>query len=289
MVDLKDSGTMENEMIALVSSGVVYTFADIQKLYNENRNKFPAYNRSFKKFLRKLLELGLAERHILDEEGYQKKTVFTFGDFDSYECISKINKNAYFSHHTALFMNSMTEQIPKTAYVSYELSQTKITVTRPELKQENIDKVFSAPPREARYYLFNRRQVILHASKFNGYTGVIKNSNGTFFQTDPERSLIDSVVRPYFSGGIFNVLNVFIENRERYSISKIVNYLKALNYIYPYHQAIGFLLEKAGFPEKDLALFENMGIKHKFYIDYEISDRSLSKRWNLIYPSAFDE
>ncbi|HPV21739.1 MAG TPA: hypothetical protein PK102_08915, partial [bacterium] len=64
---------------------------------------------------------------------------------------------------------------------------------------------------------------------------------------------------------------------------------KALNYIYPYHQAIGFLLEKAGFPEKDLALFENMGIKHKFYIDYEISDRSLSKRWNLIYPSAFDE
>ena len=287
MVDLIDSGTMEKEMISLVSNDSVYTLADVQKLYDNNRKKFPDCSRSFKKFLRRLLELGLTERHILNEEGYQKRTVFTFGDFDSLECISKIDKNAYFSHHTALFLNNMTQQIPKTAYVSYELSKTKNS--RAILKQENIDKVFSAPPREARYYTFNRRPVILHASKYNGLTGVVKNSGGDFYQTDPERTMIDSVVRPHFSGGIFNVLNVFIENREKYSVRKIRDYLKTLNYIYPYHQAIGFLLEKAGYSEKELSVFENMGIKNRFYLDYKIKNRFFSEKWNLIYHSEFDE
>lgn len=286
MVDLIDSGTMEKEMTALVSIDSVYTLADMQKLFDDNGKKFPDYGRSFKKFLRRLLELGLTERHILDEEGYQKKTVFTFGDFDNLECIGRIGKNAYFSHHTALFLNNLTQQIPKTAYVSYELSKTKNS--RITLKQENIDKVFSAPPREARYYTFNRRPVILHASKFNGLTGVVKNSGGKFYQTDPERTLIDSVVRPHFSGGIFNVMNVFIENRGKYSVGKIGDYIKALDYIYPYHQAIGFLLEKAGYPEKELSIFKDMGIKNRFYLDYEIKDRSFSEKWNLIYPSAFD-
>jgi len=286
MTDPVDTQTSENSLLSLISEGGVYMLADMQKLFDDNRKKFPDYSRSFKKFLRRLLELGLTERHILDEEGYQKRTVFTFGVFDSLECIVRIEKYAYFSHHTALFLNNMTQQIPKTAYVSYELSETK--KRNSVLKQENIDKVFSAQPREARYFTFNRRPVLLHASRYTGRLGIKENSNGKYFHTDPERTLIDSVVRPHFSGGIFNVLNVFLENRDNYSAVRIAEYLKRLDYIYPYHQAIGFLLEKAGHSEKELSLFEEMGTGNRFYLDYEIADRSFSQRWNLIYPSAFD-
>ncbi|HPS31442.1 MAG TPA: hypothetical protein PLZ43_14400, partial [bacterium] len=75
---------------------------------------------------------------------------------------------------------------------------------------------------------------------------------------------------------------------DNYSAVRIAEYLKRLDYKYPYHQAIGFLLEKAGHSEKELSLFEEMGTGNRFYLDYEIADRSFSQRWNLIYPSAFD-
>ncbi|HQM85588.1 MAG TPA: hypothetical protein PLD55_12990, partial [bacterium] len=55
---------------------------------------------------------------------------------------------------------------------------------------------------------------------------------------------------------------------------------------YPYHQVLGFLLERSGAPEEQLSLFENIGVRYRFYLDREITEPVLSKRWNLIYPET---
>ena len=66
---------------------------------------------------------------------------------------------------------------------------------------------------------------------------------------------------------------------------KLESYLTELNFIYPYHQVIGFYLEKAGYGTKVLKLFEKE-TPFKFYLTYNIRSKEFSPKWNLYYPKG---
>ena len=59
-----------------------------------------------------------------------------------------------------------------------------------------------------------------------------------------------------------------------------------MDFIYPYHQAIGFYMEKAGYEESDFAPLAEMEQKFRFYLSYNIRFKELSDRWNLYYPKG---
>jgi predicted transcriptional regulator of viral defense system len=286
----KDTGIkmVEKKIVSFISKSSVYTVSDLRKIFKDKRKEWSLPDSmNFQGFLEELKSAGLAERRFLDYNGLPFKTLYTLGDFDHFECACKLYKNAYLSHHTALFMNNLTEQIPKTIYVSYELSP-KTGGTDKKLSQKDIDRSFAKPVREPQSFSFLRQEIVVHASKYNGNIGIVPHNTGNFSFTDTERTLIDSVVRPELSGGVFNVLNVFTENRGGYSPEKLRSYLSKLNYTYPYHQAIGFYLERAGFSDAELSKFEDPGIRYKFYLDRDIISGSFSKRWNLVYPSEIE-
>ncbi len=68
-----------------------------------------------------------------------------------------------------------------------------------------------------------------------------------FSYTSLERTLIDITVRPNYAGGAFAVLDAYRQAIERNLISsnKLVVVFNSIPFIYPYHQAIGFYLERA--------------------------------------------
>ena len=106
--------------------------------------------------------------------------------------------------------------------------------------------------------------------------------------TDIERTLIDITVRPIYSGGIHEVLAAFKKAAKIVSINKLTAQLKTLDYIYPYHQAIGFYLEKAGnYKDTQIELLKDFDFNYDFYLDHATEEVEYSKEWKLYYPKNF--
>ena len=78
----------------------------------------------------------------------------------------------------------------------------------------------------------------------------------TLDSTDLERTLIDIVVRPAYAGGLLNVMEVYKKVAHTVDIAHLTDLLRTLNYLYPYAQSIGFLLERAGRSANELKKLE---------------------------------
>jgi predicted transcriptional regulator of viral defense system len=106
--------------------------------------------------------------------------------------------------------------------------------------------------------------------------------------TSLERTLIDIVTRPDYAGGVQEIINAYKGAKGKVSTSRIIATLRKFDYMYPYHQAIGFYLERAGYDEKVLARFDKLDKKCDFYLTYQMKDKNYSNRWKVYYPAYLD-
>jgi len=102
--------------------------------------------------------------------------------------------------------------------------------------------------------------------------------------TSLERTLIDITVRPAYSGGVSTVLRAFKLARNRTSVTKLIALLNKFNYIYPYHQSIGFYLKHAGYTEADQLLAKLDGVKFDFYLCHGLKDPAFDPDWRVFFP-----
>jgi len=116
--------------------------------------------------------------------------------------------------------------------------------------------------------------------------GEASYSGETLPATMVERTLIDVAVRPVYAGGPAEVLRVYRNARDIVSVELLAATLDRLEYIYPYEQAIGFYLERAGYPEPELKRLERTPFKFDFYLTNQIKKRAYSERWRLFYPEG---
>ena len=107
--------------------------------------------------------------------------------------------------------------------------------------------------------------------------------------TKLERTLIDLAVRPQYGGGVSQVLHAFRTARGRASSNVIAATLKKLEFTYPFFQAIGFYMERAGFPAAGLdllrAAFPEM--RFDFYLTGNMGPVDYEKSWRLYIPKGF--
>lgn len=269
----------------------VYTFTDVEKILIELKLvlALPSITTTndFIKFL--------ADKKILSEVKieFPKKNTYRYlkGDISIYELAASLDKDAYFSHYSAMFMHNLTDNIPKNVFINKE--QKNKTINEDViLHQSSIDRAFSNQMRTtnqiAKVESYNCNIYLLNGKNVDRL-GVIDHelSEGIHIPiTDIERTLIDITVRPNYAGGVQEVLGAYIAAKDRVSINRLVSLLKKIKYIYPYHQAIGFYLEKAGYKESVLKLLEKLGIEHNFYLTYQIKEKDFSDRWKLYFPKG---
>ncbi|MFO7915084.1 MAG: hypothetical protein R6U43_05275 [Candidatus Krumholzibacteriales bacterium] len=219
---------------------------------------------------------------------YRPSTIYSWGDVSEYQLYLSLKPNSYFSHYTAMYLHNLTDQIPKNVYINSE--QSPKPQQRGKLLQANINKAFSRPQRTTNNITtYNEHKIYMLSGKYTDNLGVTKlktEDNGNITVTNIERTLIDIVVRPIYSGGIYEVLNAYKAAKGKVSINKIVAYLSKLKYKYPYHQSIGFLLETTLYDESKIELLMDFDISNKFYLSHQMKDKAFSEKWQLYYPKG---
>ena len=214
------------------------------------------------------------------------KTIYAWDTNDEYTIVSALKSKSYFTHYSALYLHQLTLQIPKVFYLNSE--RLPANLENGTLSQETIDRAFAKEQRKTKQVLsYGEKLIYLLNGKYTGNLGVITESTDEkhFHYTDIERTLIDIAVRPAYAGGVFEVIEAYRNSKELVKVEKLKKYLIKLNFLYPYHQVIGFYLQVSGYDNPSLDLFTEK-MEFDFYLTYGMRSKEYSSRWRLYYPKG---
>ena len=199
----------------------------------------------------------------------------------------------YLSHFSALYLHELTNHRPEEYYLSKEITGRIPVHSKEKIIEKIRQAFFKAPRKTSKYLTYQKTKIILLEKQDLGKIGVKKKSLkvGEKRQikiscTSLERTLIDSVISPHYSGGIKTVISAF--SKARININQLYKIYKAYSPYYPYWQSIGFLLYKLKKPDvskKWLQYFSSPKIV--FYLDKNFNENWVyDSKWKVYYPKG---
>jgi hypothetical protein len=183
-------------------------------------------------------------------------------------------------------LHALSDPGEQVVYVNQE--QSAKPAPTGSLTQSAIDRAFQNRARASQYiFRHGSTKFVLLSGKQSGNLGVIPmpDETGTPYPTTHlERTLIDITVRPAYAGGVAAVLEAYRQAHRRLSIPTLVDTLARLDYVYPFHQAIGFYLERAGTTQEETAPLRALGLEYDFYLVNQIEKAARDATWRIYYP-----
>jgi hypothetical protein len=215
---------------------------------------------------------------------YEELSRFLTASATPYDVAVSLRQGSYLSHQSALELHGIGGAQHSRIFVNKEQSpkpQTEVT------SQESIDRAFAnAQRRSKNVYTSTVGVFVLLSGKYTGRLGVETRQNVPV--TILERTLIDTAVRPYYAGGPGNVLKAYKAAADRLSVPTLTELLQKMSFAYPYHQSIGFYLQRAGVPGSQLEPLRQLGLRFKFYLDYGEKALDYDDYWRVYYPRTLE-
>jgi predicted transcriptional regulator of viral defense system len=205
----------------------------------------------------------------------------------TFDVAATLRPKGYFSHATAVFAHGLTEQIPQTIYLNDEQSQKPAPAGG--LTQASLDRAFRSRQRVSKFaFVYDRSRIVILNGKQTGSLGVVSMDLGgsEHAVTNLERTMIDIAVRPVYGGGVYEILAAYRAALDRIEINRIVEYLDSLGYLYPYHQAIGFYLKRAGASAAVTKPLRELGLDFDFHLVHGLKKSVLDPSWRVHIPEG---
>jgi hypothetical protein len=274
----------------------VFKQSDLARILAENRSFWRlARGTTTQDFIQFLLKSSKLSKIVFPfPSPYNRETRYAWGDIPIPEVMLSLKPHCHFSHYTAVQIHGLTEQVPKTAYLNFE--QPLASNSTGELSQGSIDAAFKRRVRVTSYIAeTDDFRVCLINGKNTGYLGVQDDVPSQNYDrripnlrvTNVERTLIDIAVRPVYSGGVDEVLKAYRLAQEKVSVNRLAAMLQKLGYIYPYHQVVGFYLERAGYRSHLLDLLRRFPMQFDFYLTHQMHETDYVAAWRLHVPKGF--
>ena len=240
-----------------------FSKSELEELLSENRTFWRLAQKTtviqFVQFLEKNANL---QSHCLKFP--RPITRYSMGEIGPFELVQSIEEKGYFSHYTAMSFHGLTEQLPKAIYFNIE---QRLRPGGGELTQAGINRSFATECRTTN-----------NIATFREHTIHLLNGGNTD----------QLVVRAVYSGGIAEVAKAYTEAADRVSINRLCAYLRQIGYTYPYHQSIGYYLERSGkYKPSQISQLEEFEIEFDFKLDYKMKETEYSKKWRLHIPKGF--
>lgn len=265
----------------------VFGAEDIGEMLEQNRAFWRLSSRTgLRKFIEFLLEKSDLRIKEIVPVNHDISAIcrYVWKEASSFEVALSLKKDAYLCHGTAVAIHGLNDQIPNRLYLNKEQSPKSGSGG---LTQAGIDRAFANQQRETRLvYRFDETEVAIVWGKNTGNLEVIGMNHGgaNLRVTSVERTLIDIAVRPAYAGGPLQVLAAYRGAMEKVSVGVLIATLRKLEYIYPFHQAIGFYMERAGYPESKYKRLKELGLKFDFYLSYGVKDPEYVPNWRIYIP-----
>ncbi|MFZ5867120.1 MAG: type IV toxin-antitoxin system AbiEi family antitoxin domain-containing protein [Thermodesulfobacteriota bacterium] len=267
----------------------VLSYTDLQNILKDNREFWRLTQSTTVEDLIEFLSTKGRMQRVEVQFPKRKMVRFTWGEVPAFEVILSWHPDSYLSHYTAVYLHDLTEQMPKTVYLNVEQPRKGGRVST--LSQEGINSAFRRPMRRSKTVArFREFEICLLGSMGTANLGVVEApgpEGETIRLTNVERTLIDITVRPGYAGGVHEVLKAFRSAKGKVSVNRLTAMLKKLDYIYPYHQAMGFYLDRAGvYDESQVRLLRKLEMKYDFYLAHDIKELDYSPEWRLFFPKG---
>lgn len=284
---------------ALSQGPAILRPSDLTKVFVQNRSFWRlAQNTTLREFSNFMVEKSELRQVAIT---FPREVVsgFTWGEVPLLETLLGLVKDSYYSHYTAVRIHGLTEQIPKTVYLSREKhrGESSRREVPPLYPQEKVDEAFQRLPRMSSNQVELEKEgirVMLLEAAYHEGLGISAgevNFGGErplrLRYTSLERTMIDIVVRPFYAGGVFEVAKAFENAKEQLSVNAMRAMLKQLRLGYPYHQAIGYYLERAGYRASQVELFRREPMERDFYLTHAMGRTTYHSRWRLHVPEGF--
>jgi hypothetical protein len=270
---------------------------DLGRIFEENRTFWRlAKGMYLSDFIRFLVQKA-SLKEVRFEFAQQNAIGYIWGDVPLEEQLLGVVNGSFFSHFTALRIHGLTEQVPKTLYLNHEKASSSSSYQDPgPYDQEAIDAAFQSPPRVSKNECIRGDiRIVLLQSAYQAGRGLEEGSRNfggprevKLRYTSIERTLIDIAVRPFYAGGVPEVLKAYENARgEGVSANRMAAMLQNMSFGYPYHQAIGYYLERAGYRPSAVEHFARMPMERDFYLTHAMGKTTFVPKWRLHVPEGF--
>lgn len=270
----------------------VFKSSELTKLHQELKQQGKiSYSLTISSFIKKLVkETDLHIENLSFPNRTEKR--YLLNNYSIYDLAISLRSGAFLSHKSAAFLHGFVETEPNDIYLNYE--QSPKPIPKGELTQMGINLAFKNNVRTSKNKAsLGKYTIYILSGKYTNQLGTI-NITGPLGEelrtTNVERTLIDIAVRPNYAGGVENVLQIYKQAAKTVSIDKLAKILVQLKYIYPYHQAIGFYLDRTGvFSDKEIDVLLKIDMKFDFYLAHHMQQKKYSPKWRLFYPAELEK